>query len=137
MNTRIARGPRWMPMGGITIHPRLVVLHPDVFDDAGRRQKTERHERVHVEQQRRDGWLRFLARYFTSGRWKVRYEAEAYSRVQIADYPPSAREWALEYYAGKLTGETSTLYFPRWSPIRPPPRAFVLAELRRHLPEAA
>jgi hypothetical protein len=37
------------------------------------------HEMVHVEQQRRDGYLRFLWRYVTSAPWRAEYEAEAYA----------------------------------------------------------
>lgn len=36
------------------------------------------HEWHHVAQSRRDGLLRFAARYILSQRWRVRYEAEAY-----------------------------------------------------------
>lgn len=44
------------------------------------------HERCHQDQQRRDGWITFYFRYFTSKEWRFKYELEAY-RVWVSIEP--------------------------------------------------
>lgn len=48
------------------------------------------HERCHQDQQRKDGWLTFYFRYFTSKEWRLKYELEAY-RVWVAVAPEDIR----------------------------------------------
>lgn len=54
----------------ILVRPGLTQSH---------RETLLRHERVHIRQQRDAWWLGFAWRYFTSRRWQLIYEAEAYA----------------------------------------------------------
>lgn len=71
MKVRVLPLPRWAPMAGLTVYPF-------VFIQRGQ-EGCLPHEMVHIEQQRRDGLLRFGWRYLISKRWRVAYEAEAYA----------------------------------------------------------
>lgn len=66
-----------------TLHPRLVLMSRRLRGDLQRQAEVLAHEVVHVEQMRRDGWLRFVVRYVFShaatGHWCARYEMEAYA----------------------------------------------------------
>lgn len=55
----------------ITPHPWLAIV------PRAANLRTLNHEWVHAQQQRRDGWLLFHARYVFSKRWRERYETEA------------------------------------------------------------
>jgi hypothetical protein len=61
------------------------------------------HERVHVRQQARDGFCRFVWRYLTSRRWRLDYEAEAIAAEVMASAEP-ARVGLLDWYAQALAG---------------------------------
>ncbi|MEJ7929268.1 hypothetical protein WG922_04705 [Ramlibacter sp. AN1015] len=83
---------------GMTLAPRLIVIHPRYRNDAG----LLAHEHVHVEQMRRDGLLRFWWRYACSRRHRLAYEVEAY-RVSIAHgstLAGCARTLATGYWLG-------------------------------------
>lgn len=85
-----ARLPDWWPVGGHAVACRILAKR-------GASRVVLDHEAVHVEQQRRDGWVRWLWRYVVSPRWRVRYEAEAYA-VQLRD------GHSLEVMARRLAG---------------------------------
>lgn len=70
--------PSWTPMRAITLFQR-VFAQKDVSD------VTLRHEEIHVQQQKRDGW-RFYARYVFSAKWRVKYEAEAFVEEFVSGY---------------------------------------------------
>lgn len=59
------------PMAAITLFQRVFAKK-----DVG--PVTLQHEAVHVAQQKRDGW-KFYWRYAFRPKWRVEYEAEAYS----------------------------------------------------------
>lgn len=69
---RLKRLWRWLPMGGIAIKPYVFIKHPNYYWILA-------HELVHIEQQRRDGLLLFLLKYFFVPKYRVAYEAEAYA----------------------------------------------------------
>lgn len=73
----ILRLPFWR--AGITPHPRLIVVRRGL--PAWRDAAVVAHEHIHVAQQVRHGWLRFLGRYLLSVPWRCRYEAEAYAET--------------------------------------------------------
>ena len=56
---------------GITLYPLIIYKHRP-------RTWLRNHEWIHVDQVRRDGWLRFYWRYITSHYWRETYEREAY-----------------------------------------------------------
>ena len=70
-----ARLPDWWPAGGHAVACRILAKR-------GASSVVLDHEAVHVAQQRRDGWVRWLWRYVVSRGWRARYEAEAYA-VQV------------------------------------------------------
>ncbi len=74
---------------GLTLCPRLVLVHPAARGDAG----LLAHEMVHVAQMRRDGTLRFLWRYLMSRRHRLAYEVEAY-RVSVRHAPHGLTQFA-------------------------------------------
>lgn len=83
---------------GMTLAPRLIVIHPRYRGNAG----LLAHERVHVAQMRRDGLLRFWWRYAFSRRHRLAYEVEAY-RVSMAHgctLASAARTLATGYWLG-------------------------------------
>jgi hypothetical protein len=83
---------------GMTLTPRLIVLHPRWRHDAG----LIAHEKVHAMQMRRDGLLRFWWRYATSRRHRLAYEVEAY-RVSMdhgCTLASAARTLATGYWLG-------------------------------------
>ena len=66
---------------GASIAPWLMLVAIDYKDHAA----LIAHERIHQEQQRRDGLLRFWWRYITDKRARLDYEVEAYRVwVQVA-----------------------------------------------------
>jgi hypothetical protein len=77
---------------GICLHPRLILIGRSAGADV------VAHEQEHAAQQRRDSWLRWVWRYFTSRNSRLAYEADAYAA--------SARvsPWALPEYARALAG---------------------------------
>jgi hypothetical protein len=58
-------------MAGLTIAPFVAIKRGE--------ENCLQHELVHIEQQRRDGLLRFGWRYLTRPEWLIRYEAAAYA----------------------------------------------------------
>jgi hypothetical protein len=81
---------------GMTVTPRLIVIHASCRGDRG----LIAHEQVHAMQMRRDGLLRFWWRYATSRSHRLAYEVEAY-RVSISHgYPlgSAARTLANGYW---------------------------------------
>ena len=88
---------------GMTVTPRLIVVHPRYRGDSG----LIAHEQVHVQQMRRDGLLRFWWRYATSRRHRLAYEVEAY-RVSMAHgctLNSAARVLATGYWLGIDEGQ--------------------------------
>ena len=85
-----------LPVGGICLHPRLIILRRGMEPDERRRML--RHEVTHAKQMRRPVWRRNRAtrrfeallrkvdwvkwplQYLFSPTWRCRYEAEAYAR---------------------------------------------------------
>lgn len=67
----------WLPVKGITLTPWLVVIQNKGYSEheIG---VTLKHEAVHQQQQKKDGWFNFLRKYFGSTNGRIDYEAEAY-----------------------------------------------------------
>lgn len=86
---------------------------------------TLRHEAVHHEQMRRDGWIRFTARYLVSSGWRARYEAEAFGRINLARHALKGDDVA--DLAGHYAAHIRVRYFPRWWPGRRPAREALTA----------
>ncbi|MBL0420864.1 hypothetical protein JI739_10955 [Ramlibacter sp. AW1] len=83
---------------GMTVTPRLIIIHPRFRGHPG----LLAHEKVHAEQMRRDGLLRFWWRYASSRRHRLAYEVEAY-RVSMAHgctLASAARTLATGYWLG-------------------------------------
>jgi len=81
---------------GASVSPSLMILSSEHKDH----QALIEHEKVHQGQQRRDGTLTFWWRYFTSKKWKLAYEVEAYKRwieVKPEDENLCARWLAFSY----------------------------------------
>lgn len=81
-----------------------IYLSPDRYDDwaSGKPKKSTialiEHEKVHVDQYRRDP--KFKKRYVTSRKWRLQYEAEAYAKsVQVRIRLGSRRN--ADYYIAK------------------------------------
>lgn len=84
---------RLMPAhAGLCLHPRLMLIGTAAGADV------VAHELRHAVQQRRDGWLRWVWRYFTSRPARLAYEVDAYA--ESARVAP----WALPSYARALAG---------------------------------
>lgn len=68
--------PNWLMFGwgGAAIVPWLLLINIKHRRNWG----LLAHERCHQDQQRRDGWLRFMWRYATSREHRLAYELEAY-----------------------------------------------------------
>ena len=97
MRTREIHGSRiaaWLGVGAITLYPFIL------FRDAKPSAALITHERIHVAQVRRVGWLRFYAGYlwqYVKGRLRglghdasyraISYEAEAYAHQHDPGYP--------------------------------------------------
>jgi hypothetical protein len=114
----LRRGPRWMPMAGLALHPRLVILRADVYDDATTREATGAHEAVHVEQMRRLGWWRFVWRYLTP-RGRLELECEAFGRVNLRRCVGTASfDAAIKTHVALF--RRGGLYYPPWLPQRAP-----------------
>lgn len=71
---------------------RGICLYPFIFYNGAPRETLRRHEWVHVEQVRRDGWFRFYGRYL----WDMirrkpyirrKYEVEAYAKQNDGQQP--------------------------------------------------
>ena len=75
---------------GVCLHPRLMLIGTAAGADV------VAHELRHAVQQRRDGWLRWVWRYFTSRPARLAYEVDAYA--ESARVAP----WALPVYASAL-----------------------------------
>lgn len=106
--------------GGVTLHPLLIFVDNE---------RLVEHEKVHARQMARHTWIGWILRYAFDGRWRVRYEAEAYA-VQYPGGGEDPRVWA-DRYAEKITGE---LYFPSWWPFgTTPERYFAYSVLMAHI----
>ena len=82
---------RLMPAhAGICLHPRLIFIGRSAGADV------VAHEQEHAAQQRRDGWARWVWRYFTSRPHRLAYEVAAYA------VSASIAPWALPEYARAL-----------------------------------
>ena len=82
---------------GMTVTPRLVVVHPRVRGDAG----LLAHEAVHCRQMREVGMLRFWWWYFTNPAFRTWAEVEAY-RVSLCHQPHALRHFARTLVKGYL-----------------------------------
>lgn len=79
----VTAGPVWstllaiMGFGAVTTPWRTIYVHPSAVCD----RRLIRHERAHIRQMDRDGWLRFWVRYYwwliRYGYWDHPYEVEA------------------------------------------------------------
>jgi hypothetical protein len=72
--------PTWLPVGGITLCPGLILINAKYKADVA----LHRHEETHVYQMQRVGTLTFWWRYLTNKAFRMAVEVEAY-RVQIAN----------------------------------------------------
>jgi hypothetical protein len=95
---------------------------------------TLRHEAVHHEQMRRDGWSRFLLRYLFSGEWRARYEAEAFGRTNLVR--EAARGHDVEAAARRYARHVAERYFPRLWLGRPPDTDRLADLMRTAMPPA-
>lgn len=95
-----------------------IYLSPKRYDDwtSGKPKKSTvaliEHEKVHVDQYRRD--KAFKRRYLTSRKWRLQYEAEAYAkqafvRVQL-DKRKRGRHYFVNRYAKVLASNTYLLF---------------------------
>lgn len=84
LNDDIAEIPSFLLFGwdGAAWGPNIIVINKDYWN----KKPLIAHERCHQDQQRKDGWLTFYFRYFTSKEWRLKYELEAY-RVWVAVAP--------------------------------------------------
>lgn len=84
INNGIAEVPSQILFGwdGAAWGPNIIVINKDYWN----KKPLIAHERCHQEQQRRDGWITFYFRYFTSKEWRYKYELEAY-RVWVKIEP--------------------------------------------------
>jgi hypothetical protein len=76
MNDGIAEIPAFLLLGwdGAAWGPNIIVINKDYWN----KKPLIAHEKCHQDQQRRDGWITFYFRYFTSKEWRFKYELEAY-----------------------------------------------------------
>ncbi len=97
-----------------------IYLSPDRYDDwaSGKPKKSTialvEHEKVHVDQFRRDS--AFKRRYLTSRKWRLLYEAEGYAkqafiRVKL-DKRNRGRHFFVNRYAKVLSSKTYLLFMP-------------------------
>ena len=95
-----------------------IYLTPKRYDDwkSGKPKKSTlaliEHEKVHVDQYRRDP--AFKRRYLTSRKWRLQYEAEAYAkqafvRVKL-DKKKRGRHFFVSRYAKVLASKTYLLF---------------------------
>ena len=113
---------RLIPMAGrnrfSTTFSDTIYLTPERYDDwkSGKPKKSTlaliEHEKVHVDQFRRDP--AFKRRYLTSRQWRLLYEAEAYAkqafvRVQL-DKRKRGRHYFVNRYAKVLASNTYLLF---------------------------
>lgn len=83
-NNGVAEIPSMLLFGwdGAAWGPNIIVINKDYWN----KKPLIAHERCHQDQQRRDGWITFYLRYFTSKEWRYKYELEAY-RVWVQVEP--------------------------------------------------
>ncbi|MBA2964876.1 MULTISPECIES: hypothetical protein [Ramlibacter] len=94
---RIVTTPLLFWADGMTVTPRLVVVHPRGRRDAG----LLAHEAVHCRQMREVGLLRFWWHYFTCPAFRLWAEVEAY-RVSLRHQPRGLRHFARALAHGYL-----------------------------------
>jgi hypothetical protein len=94
---RIVTTPLLFWADGMTVTPRLVVVHPRGRRDVG----LLAHEAVHCRQMREVGMLRFWWRYFTCPAFRLWAEVEAY-RVSLRHQPSGLRHFARALARGYL-----------------------------------
>lgn len=84
LNNGIAEIPSQLLFGwdGAAWGPNVIVINKSYWN----KKPLIAHERCHQDQQRRDGWITFYFRYFTSKEWRLKYELEAY-RVWVKVEP--------------------------------------------------
>lgn len=83
--------PNWAMFGwgGSAPFPWLIILSSKYKDNL----PLIIHEQTHQEQQRRDGWFKWVYRYLFKPEWRQTYEVEAY-RAQLKLQPSSASTFA-------------------------------------------
>jgi len=101
MQVREIKGCRWLGwlgIGGITLYPFVL------FAEGEPSERLVTHERIHVAQVRRHGWLRFYGSYLGQYVWgrlrglghrgayrTISYEAAAYAHQHAPGYPGTLR----------------------------------------------
>ena len=94
-----------------------IYLSPDRYDDYHSKKPKKstialiEHEKVHVDQYRRDPG--FKRRYVTSRKWRLRYEAEAYARQVFTRVQLGSRrdaDYYVDRYAKLLSSKTYLLF---------------------------
>lgn len=74
---RIINLPRWFPVQGVTLTPRLIAIRRGL--EARERRRRLLHEMMHTYQMERSGPPSFYLHYLFSPRRRIAYEAEAYA----------------------------------------------------------
>lgn len=113
---KVWRIPLWGNRGGMTLHPLLIFIDDPLIVD---------HEMVHVEQMTRFTWTLWIILYVFSGRWRVKFEAQAYCR----ETGWRGRAW-ISKMAEKIRGP---IYFQWWIPGRDPGQWYAEKQIRRYL----
>ena len=94
---------RWLLWAdGMTLAPWLVLIHPRARGDAG----LVAHERVHCEQMRRIGTLRFWGLYLFDRGFRLASEVEAYS-ASLRHHEGGLRYFAAHLARGYFLGITT------------------------------
>lgn len=108
---RVIALPLWPQGFGQAWMGRFIVMGRKNDEDVI--QRLFLHESRHIAQQRAAGNLRWLFRYLTSRRWRLRYELEAYAQNVAWHWRHGRRMWdndttVTRYYAATIR---SRLYF--------------------------
>ena len=106
---RVVRVP-WLPVfEGFTPCPWLVLVRLDA--SVGLVQ----HEIRHTQQMRRDGWVRWWARYIFSRKWRLAYESDAYAvSVRHGDSLDECARWLASKYFLGITQDRARAEIVSW-----------------------